>query len=155
MSFLNRLMINLRPATMVDAAKLYEMANDDDMRKARFGSAEDIMWIPHLDWLRDVIADPNRHLFMATVNNDVVGEIRFDVKDGEAEVGLVVLHDFRGLGYGWRMIDEGRKLVPARYYWARVGRDNVASINTFERAGFAHLKTVGDELLYTKHGRLR
>ena len=127
--------MNLRRATYADRRVLYGLATDPAMRLAR-GTDRMFTWAEHCQWLKKVLGASNVHLFIAEDGNKIVGEIRFETFENQAEVGLVVKERGRGQGYGTEMITEGMKLVPAETYTARIDPENVASRKCFKRAGF-------------------
>jgi len=127
--------VKLRRAEITDAGFLFRCANEPDMIKARV-IEKAIEWTEHLRWLSKVLVDEDVHLFIAEVDGEKIGEIRFDCDGDTADVGLVVRAEHRGHGYGTQMIETGISRVPKETYTAKIKSDNVASARCFTRAGF-------------------
>ena len=136
--------LRLRRVREDDCRRLWEWANDPEVRAAAF-SSDPIPWEKHVQWFARKMRDPNCFLFAALDDQDTpVGQVRFDL-DGknEAEIDVSVDRSKRGLGYGSvmiRMAVEEMFPVPlVRGVHAFIKPDNRGSIKTFERAKFKPL----------------
>ncbi|MDH3705372.1 MAG: bifunctional UDP-2,4-diacetamido-2,4,6-trideoxy-beta-L-altropyranose hydrolase/GNAT family N-acetyltransferase [Acidimicrobiia bacterium] len=88
--------IELRPAQCDDAALLFEWANDPAVRAASF-SSDPIVWDDHRRWLHDRLADPDHQLFIGEVEQEPIGQIRFDRVDCDhLRVGVSLAAAARG-----------------------------------------------------------
>lgn len=89
----------------------------------------------HVRWLRAVLADPQRQLYIAEEEGRPVGTVRADLSDGVYEISWTVAPSARGAGVGKRMV---ALLVeqftgPLR---AEVKVGNPASVRIAEATGF-------------------
>jgi RimJ/RimL family protein N-acetyltransferase len=129
----------LRAATVADARRMFDWRNHEETR-AVSGNAEKIPWPAHTAWLDRVLADAQRHLFVAEIGGDAVGVIRFDVDaDQQAEVSLYLDPSLTGLGLGPRLLAAGETLMNTRQvaaFRARVLGGNDRSRQMFERSGY-------------------
>jgi len=79
-------------------------------------------------------------LFAITVDDQAVGSIglrlREDVERCSAEIGCWLAEDFWGRGIASRALEAFLTLVPDRPLYARVARDNLASVRVLEKCGF-------------------
>jgi RimJ/RimL family protein N-acetyltransferase len=125
--------IVLRPATLDDAALLMDWRNDPRTRAASHHT-EMVQKDRHLDWLRGVLANPDRQLFVALDDGEPVGTVRADLDDGIHEFSWTVAPGARGRGIGKRMVAllAGRIETPIR---AEIKSGNTASIRIAEHAG--------------------
>lgn len=132
--------MNIRKAERRDLSFLYYLRNEPEVRAASW-RVSIVDTDEHLDWFDKVIDDPNKILFILENNGVLVGQVRYDV-DGEiAEVNVSVSNQHYGNGYASEGLSESAKLLfednPAiRIIFAHIKPDNLASIRTFEKAGY-------------------
>jgi RimJ/RimL family protein N-acetyltransferase len=81
-------------------------------------------------------------MYILEADGNPAGQVRFDIDAvGRAEVDISIAPEYRGHGYG----AEALRLASARLFVdtgsaevvAHIKPDNLASVRTFERAGFA------------------
>jgi len=128
--------LQLRPATLADAERLYVWRNDAGTRAASHHDAP-VAWPDHLAWLSATLTNPARALWVAWRGDEAVGTLRADTPPGAAQTTLswTVAPDQRGSGLG-------RALVQlAAHHWsgalhAEVKVGNTASVRAAEAAGF-------------------
>jgi UDP-2,4-diacetamido-2,4,6-trideoxy-beta-L-altropyranose hydrolase len=131
--------LHLRPARESDGHLLWLWANDKDVRAASFSSMP-IPWESHTAWFAEKLRESR--IFVAQGSDEVpVGQIRFDLKaEGESEVHLSIVPEWRGCGLSARLIDLGVKAVFSengqRRVHAFVKPNNMASMRAFEKTGF-------------------
>src|SRR5205814_10364055 len=85
---------------------------------------------------------PDRLLFIAELDGDAVGTVRFDLREPDVwEVSITLAPASRGRGLSGFVLAEGEQAllerVPAQAVLAAVHQDNRASNALFERAGYA------------------
>jgi RimJ/RimL family protein N-acetyltransferase len=139
--------VEVRPATIADAARLLSWANDPGTRAASFRSAP-IAPGEHAVWLARTLALPTRRLLIGMLGDDPIGQVRLDVTGpGEAEVGISIAPERRGQGLGAGLlaaaVETGRwdAALAVERFIARVRVGNQASIRLFEGAGFVLRET--------------
>lgn len=134
--------ISLRPADRLDAQLLLDWSNEPATRAASFGRAP-IAWDDHLRWLEATIASAARHLFVASQRAVPVGTARFDLdRDGDATVSLALDPAARGRGLAPQLLGAlgaQARAAGARRLVAYIAPDNVASVRSFERAGYVRV----------------
>lgn len=132
--------IRIRRVAENDLALLYEWVNDPDVRAMAFHSGT-IGWEEHVAWFRDKMKDPNAFMYLALLDDEPIGQIRFDVKsDGVAVVDVHIRSGMRGRGLAAMVIIEG----VARLFRdsqvdsvrAAVKLENERSFHSFIKAGF-------------------
>lgn len=147
-------LVTVRPAVPGDEGLLLDWANDPVTRASAFNTAT-ISPDNHHAWLQSRLADPGTHrLFVVLRAPDVpIGQIRFDRKGtGEWEISYALGPTHRGRGLGAAMIEAGmealhRAVGPVPLV-ARVKPENLASLRTFERLGFARIPFAGDYVAF-------
>ena len=141
--------IRLRRVREEDGRLIWEWANDPSVRAVSF-SSEPILWEQHLKWFQSKLNDPGCVFYIALDEEDVpIGQVRYDVKDGEATVSISLGSSFRGKGYGNEIIElSSRKLfkaLNAKSIHSYVKTDNEASVEMFLEAGY---KNVGKTTIH-------
>jgi RimJ/RimL family protein N-acetyltransferase len=136
--------LTLRPATEEDVRFVWEVNNERTVR-AQSISTEPIPWEDHRRWFADALERDDRKLYIAEVDEDRCGVVRFDLEDAEATISIALSPDVRGRGLGTQTIDKGSQMLcergDAKRILAFVRPDNVASVKAFERAGFEFRET--------------
>jgi UDP-2,4-diacetamido-2,4,6-trideoxy-beta-L-altropyranose hydrolase len=106
-------------------------------RNAAIPTAEE-----HHEWMRRVLADPERLLLAVTANERPVGSIRLDQLSQESnsaryEVSIAIDPECQGIGIGTAALRLVRAVMPGAVLDATVFPDNKASCALFAGAGFA------------------
>lgn len=133
--------MHAREATEADAELLLGWRNDPRTRQSSRTTAV-IPLTEHLTWLRGVLADPDRLLFVAELDGEAVGTVRFDREEpGVWEVSITLAPSSRGRGLSGAVLAEGERAlaerVDAQAILAAVHTENPASAALFSRAGYA------------------
>lgn len=125
--------MKLRPAVLEDAELLLAWRNDPVTRSSSRNTWP-VTEAEHLAWLRQVLGDPNRRLFIAEENGVPVGTVRADFDGRAHELSWTVAPEARGRSVGRRMVQlvVGRAGGPLR---AQIKASNLASIRIAETAG--------------------
>ena len=135
--------MRLRRARADDIRLLWEWANDPEVRAASFSSAP-IPWETHVVWFAEKVGQNRSLLFIAEDEEGIAfGQIRFDLKGGEAELNLSLAKEKRGIGLAVPLIEAGVREVLAGTECERVHAfvkpQNAASARAFEKAGFVRV----------------
>ncbi|WP_434774610.1 UDP-2,4-diacetamido-2,4,6-trideoxy-beta-L-altropyranose hydrolase [Pseudomonas oryzihabitans] len=134
--------LHLRTATFEDAQLLFRGRNAERVRQASVNT-DPIGWEQHQDWLRQVLAQPERRLLLIAETLDgPVGVLRYDRQRRQgAEVSIYLLPERLGQGWGEHLLRCGEQAV--QRHWtdlesieAQVRPGNLASLQLFQRAGF-------------------
>lgn len=133
----------LRRASESDCALLWEWVNDPDVRASAFRS-EVIPYEKHRQWFSAKLGDSLCFQFIALdIHNTPIGQVRFDVKNGEAEVDVSIARNQRGKGYSSSLIrksvQELQRMTTTHTVHAFVKPENETSLNAFQRTGFTRL----------------
>ena len=98
------------------------------------GNVAEIQFHEHMTWLVDVLANPERAVYIGEHNGAAVGTVRADVSNGVCELSWTVAPEFRGQGFGTEMVALLAMSIPGPIR-AEVKRGNAASIRIAEAAG--------------------
>ncbi|MCB2099778.1 MAG: UDP-2,4-diacetamido-2,4,6-trideoxy-beta-L-altropyranose hydrolase, partial [Rhodobacterales bacterium] len=131
--------LDLAPANENDTDLLWTWANDPAVRGNAF-SSEPIPLDVHRAWMGRKLADPHCRILIAREGGQAVGQVRFDLRGGRAEIDISIDPARRGAGLGTRMLIRavealragGADAVPE----ALVKAGNRASRAMFLNAGF-------------------
>ena len=131
--------INLRSTIFDDQLLYFEWANDPAVRNfaIRIGS------IPikgHIEWFIKKMESKNTFMYVLEYQNQPVGQIRFDLVNGNYEIDYSIAKYLRGQGLGRKIVEMGinsfNKISPNSKYRALVSSENFASIKIFKDLGF-------------------
>lgn len=144
--------VAVRMATSADSRMLFSWRNHASIRSVSRNS-EPIEWADHSAWFNTVLADPSRSLLIGERDGTPVGSVRFDVRDGEAEVSIYLAPEHLASGIGAELLfaaeswlaKERMEVVSIR---AEVLGDNQPSHRLFRAAGYT-----ASASRYTKRAR--
>lgn len=130
--------LKLRPVLPEDCERVWKWANDPSVRAASFSDAF-IPWEEHISWFQKRIKHP--HFYIGLNQDDLpVGQVRFDQKESETVISVMIDNSFRNRGYGVVLIRQACEEVllksNIKAIHAYLKPDNKASILAFVLAGF-------------------
>jgi UDP-2,4-diacetamido-2,4,6-trideoxy-beta-L-altropyranose hydrolase len=138
---LTRELLRVRPAGKADARVMFEWRNDSVIRRTARDSSM-IAWSDHVAWVEQSLNMEDRLLMMAQIGRTPVGVIRFDRRQGEAEVSLYLDPQLHGLGLGHLVLQQGE--TAAASHWPALGgfvaetlTHNIGSQRLFIGAGYS------------------
>lgn len=148
-------MIYLRKADATDVDLLFEWANEPEVRKNSFNS-ELIDYSVHTKWFNKVLSSDNIEQFILMDDDTAVGQIRININEDEAEISYSIGAEFRGKGYGKRIVKELEEQIKTSYpkiqkLIARVKPSNIASKRVFESEDY-ELKSLKYEHFVNRGG---
>lgn len=133
-----------REAAEHDAEQLFRWRNEGLTVEMSISEAK-IDWGEHIRWLQDVLASPNRMLWIAEDHGQPVGQVRADWVADECALSWAVAPEYRKQGYGAALVKAAVDLVRSSgregKVFAVIKSVNVPSKSIAARAGF---KCVGE-----------
>lgn len=143
--------LELRPASSSDLLLYFDWVNDSEVRRQSLDT-ESISLEQHRKWFMTRLATPSSKLFVLLARDLAVGQIRFDIENGQALVDYSIDSFFRGRGWGKQLISLGMRALDAgTMVRAEVKRANAASCAVFERLGFTERSASTDSELRVFH----
>mgnify|MGYP001558091807 CR=1 FL=1 len=138
--------VSLRRAERVDSEFLFALRNDAEVRRLSLNQAP-LDSETHRGWFAKKLADHNSAIFIAEIEGAPIGQVRFDVREEnprEAEVSIALVAEFRGKGYGNRILKSAAErffaLFPdAATLYAYINLGTEASLRSFQKAGYTLL----------------
>ncbi|MFH4963799.1 UDP-2,4-diacetamido-2,4,6-trideoxy-beta-L-altropyranose hydrolase [Gaetbulibacter sp. M235] len=139
---LNDFLISFRKATKEDMLLVYNWSNDPLVRQNSFNTQE-IELVNHEKWFNQKIEDDKVLFLIALFDNQPVGVVRYEIKEDQTIIGVLVAENFRGNKLSSSFLSES-----AKYYFkqnhlpifAYIKEENKASIKAFESAGYSFYK---------------
>jgi RimJ/RimL family protein N-acetyltransferase len=151
--------IRLRRATVADSERLFRWRNHEAVRQ-HSGNPAPIPWDTHIVWLAQTLADPTRVLLIGERHSgrtanlesleaapEPVGVLRYDLSGAETEacVSIYLVPERMGQGLGAPLLRAGSAWLKETYpslngIRAAIRSENIASLRTFERAGYQRNK---------------
>lgn len=133
-------MVFLREAQLSDKDMLFKWANDPNVRRNSFNS-EPIKYEDHENWFDHILDDENVIQFILMDETYPVGQIRLNLENENAEIGYSIAAEYRGKGYGRKLLQMIEKRVQSEYprtrvLVAKVKLENMASRKLLESEGY-------------------
>ncbi len=139
-----------------DEKLLYDWANDPLVRQQSFNSQE-IDYQTHQKWFARKLQDKNTLFWVAQKDEKPIGLVRFDIQNDYAVIGVSIDKNQRGKGYGSTILTQASQSFVNVFrlpIYAYIKQTNIASIRSFEKAGFILKKSEVindvDSVLYIK-----
>lgn len=149
--------VRLRKATEADSDFLFNLRNDPVVRQNSFHK-EVVARPDHEMWLRHVLADENRTLFIAenAETGEAVGQLRLDDEgDRGYEISYSVAPAYRGQHVGTVMIGVLMQMLTSPEgsirVFAQVLPDNFASAQIFLHNGFTLVRQTDEVMEYERY----
>jgi len=146
----------LRKVTRDDMDLLFQWANDPVVRANAF-STEQIPYENHQKWFTARMKDPDTAMYLYLQDDVPVGQIRLDIADKEAEIDYSIAPEYRGKGYGKKMLlhleTVVRESLPhIAVLLGKVKLENQSSRHAFLKAGFQETPSMEEMnyILYKK-----
>ncbi|MCR5119559.1 MAG: GNAT family N-acetyltransferase [Lachnospiraceae bacterium] len=144
----------LRTVRDYDAKLLYKWANDPDTRAASF-KQDEIKWEEHVKWLKDLLADEDRDIFICMDFLSPIGVVRTAKDEKDEKKGIIsyqVSPDMRGRGIGVKMLRllEAKEKEKYTVLRGEVKPDNEHSINIFKKLGYEQVSADEEKLVFEK-----
>lgn len=141
----------LRKVTKKDKDLLFQWANDSECRKNSLNTKM-ITYEEHCTWFDRKLSDENCLMYLYLVEGEPAGQIRIQIEDEIGVISYSVAREYRGKGYGSRMIsmveDEVKEKLQCLH--AVVKKENTASLNIFKKSGYVPSEIPGG-LLFIKN----
>lgn len=129
--------VRLRPASINDSEIILYLQQKPETR--RFSRNTDPpSAAEHNRWFRKKLYDPCCLINIILHNEKPAGFVRLDPWENGHEVSIAVDPNRYRLGLACIALKLVRELLPESNFWAHIHKDNLASINLFESAGFKH-----------------
>jgi len=142
LSYAHRKKLSLRNAVFGDAQNIFNLANEEQVRANSF-HPEPISWEDHLKWFENKLSDEKSLFLVIEEGGNFCGQLRFDLDKSRDTIGISLAAPLRGLGLGSFILKKALKdLNMSNSIVAYVKDSNIASIKTFEAAGFSFVKNV-------------
>lgn len=140
-------MSHIRKATNKDALLYFNWANETEVRKQSFNS-QLITFTDHTTWFEKKLAD--KQCIMLIVEdeaNSPIGQIRFQQEEEDAyTIGISIDKVWRGKKMALEMLSLSANyffnIYSAKKIYAFIKEDNIASISSFEKAGYINREIV-------------
>jgi len=135
--------MKIRRAIKEDSEFLFNLRNKPEVRLASWNSR--LVEFPvHQKWLVATLSNPRRALYVAENESGLqIGQVRYDTeREGAAEIGVSVMSEHFGKGYGTKILVESAKIFFAEFprinkIVAHIKFDNPVSVRVFSKAGYS------------------
>lgn len=125
---------NFRKVKKEDCFKIFEMANDDEVRKYSFNSKK-ISIDNHKIWFNNILKNNSVKFYVLEFKNDLIGQFRLDFDEEFPVISISINKKYRGLGLSKILLSKGLDLVDGKVI-AYIKKDNYRSVSFFKSMGF-------------------
>ena len=125
-----------------DCLKIFEIANDDEVRKSSFNS-EKIPLENHKKWFANILNDDSVKFYVLEYEDDLIGQLRLDFDEEYPVISISLNRKYRGLGLSKILLSKGLELIDGTVI-AYIKKENTRSISFFKSMGF---KKEGDVVI--------
>lgn len=123
-----------RPIQKEDCLKIFEIANEDEVRKSSFNS-EKIPLENHKIWFNKILNDNSVKFYVLEYMDDLIGQLRLDFDEQYPVISISLNKKYRGLGLSKILLSKGLELIDSKVV-AYIKKDNSRSISFFKSMGF-------------------
>ncbi|SDB54195.1 Protein N-acetyltransferase, RimJ/RimL family [Pseudobutyrivibrio sp. YE44] len=132
--------IYLRKASIEDCDLLFEWANDEVTRANSFNT-DKIEYESHVKWFEALINNKHRAQYILMIDENPIGQVRFDIDGDVAEIGYSIQKSSRGKGYGKLIIELAVSMLKNEFpniekIVAKVKVENISSSKCFFNNNF-------------------
>ena len=136
-------MLELSTASEKDMDFLYELRNEEEVRKNSFQS-EIIPYEQHAMWFKRKLLDPATKIYILRLDHERIGQVRLDIASGTGEISYAIAKTARGNGYAKWMLRELESITVrdeiCDQFIANVKLDNIVSKKIFSTLGYTENK---------------
>lgn len=118
-----------------DCLKIFEIANDEEVRESSFNS-DKIDLKTHEKWFKNMLKSDLTKFFVLEFENDIVGQIRFDFDEEYPIISISLNKKYRGLSLSKFIFLKALEAIGEDIILAYIKSDNKRSIGFFESIGF-------------------
>jgi RimJ/RimL family protein N-acetyltransferase len=148
--------IYFRFADENDCKLLFDWRNDEGVRK-KSGDTSELKYDSHKTWFLNALNNSDIIIFiMLNEKYQEIGQVRLNISNKENVISISLDKEFRGKGYGTLAIKKSSELFINKFKTgqiiAKIKKDNIPSIKSFEKAGYVFYKSLEDfnNYIYTK-----
>ncbi len=117
-----------------DCLKIFEIANDDEVRKNSFNS-DKIPLEDHKKWFNNILKDDSVKFHVLEYENELIGQLRLDFDEKYPVISISLNKKYRGLGLSKVLLAKGLELLDGKVI-AYIKKENSRSISFFKSMGF-------------------
>mgnify|MGYP003616178143 CR=1 FL=1 len=132
--------ISFRKVSMDDMMLVYEWATEKGARENSFFSKE-ISIEEHKSWFKNKVEDKDSQMLIAMLENKPIALVRYDKIENNLTVGINIDKKYRGKSLGVDLLVKSREELEKEFVLpilAYIKKENIASIKTFEKAGYIY-----------------
>ena len=117
-----------------DCLKIFEIANEEEVRKSSFNS-EEIPLDGHKKWFNKILKDDLVKFYVLEYEDEIIGQLRLDFDEKYPVISISLSKKYRGLGLSKVLLSKGLELIDGKVI-AYIKEDNFRSISFFKSMGF-------------------
>jgi RimJ/RimL family protein N-acetyltransferase len=138
------LLLKIREATESDAKLIFNWSNDSLVRAQSFYS-NTIEFENHENWFKEKLQNDNSLLVINNFDGNNIGLVRYEIENDKCSVGILIDEKFRGKGLSSSMLINSSSYYFKKFstpIFAYIKESNIASIRSFEKAGYSFFNKI-------------
>ena len=138
------LSMKITEAKESDTELIFNWSNDSLVRAQSFYS-NTIEFDNHVNWFKEKLQKDNSLLLINKFDGNNIGLVRFEVENDKCSVGILIDEKYRGKGFSSLMLINSSKYYFTRFsipIFAHIKKSNIASIRSFEKAGYCFFNEI-------------
>jgi RimJ/RimL family protein N-acetyltransferase len=137
-----------------DCDLLFIWVNEPEVRQNAFNPKK-VKYEEHIKWFSKILNSNTSKIYIATVNNISIGQIRIDVEIEDGIISYSIDKNYRNRGYGTQLLNRVKDLVlnedlQIKRLIGKVKKSNLISQRAFEKAKYGK-KELNDYIEYFKN----
>ena len=149
--------LRLRLANYSDVRMVLNWRNEPDTIM-NMKTKRSLSFKEHDSWYKKAISDPECLFLIIEINDEPIGQLRYNKEDNMAKVSINITSKWHGKGVGSKAYKQGSEFVKKQGFsniiFSRVLTTNIAAIKGMEKAGYKIIKRIiyeGEAHYYMKH----
>lgn len=147
-------MIDIRIVNALDIKEIFEWRND--MLAVEMSLDTNLInWADHIEWFQKILNNEKNFFLMCMYKESKkkIGYVRFDIISNQANISINLSPSMRGKGLAKECLISSllifnKKFNEIKTINAKVKSKNIASIKTFNKAGFSIIQKTKEVLIY-------
>ncbi|MBP2201425.1 RimJ/RimL family protein N-acetyltransferase [Methanococcus voltae] len=130
-----------------DCKLLFDWRNDPEVRN-NSGDSSELVYNNHKEWFFNALKNKDVVILLAiNDNSEEVGQVRLNISKSQGIISISLDKSFRGNGYGTYIIKKASSIFLNNFHIksiiAKIRKENLASVKSFEKAGYKYLREEG------------
>jgi hypothetical protein len=125
--------INIKKANIKDSFSLFQLRNEEKARKNSINT-KPIKLRDHNSWIKKKLSNEKNVFLTIKKKSEIIGSIRYEIKNIFTHVSINIKKQFRNLGYGSTLLKKSEKFLKKNLLIiSTIKKGNKKSIKIFKK----------------------